>query len=242
MPIAESVDSIEQVSQNGILFDGRSIQTLIEFICELMSLDSKSLSLKDSVGDLDTGSDPNNSYDGQNKDRKANKEDLDKPSQGKRSEDQSFEGDTENGKNKHRDTNSNDPNAQSEDKPVEDVKEKDIEDVEEDLRNHPPRNISQEKILTVYNGYVGYIEIKMSGTNLENKINLNIPKEIIEIGLRDELRDQISEMMIIDITDTDDLGVKKENEHLKAFRTLFQGQMGEPLGRIYKTASGRSWR
>ncbi len=117
---------------------------------------------------------------------------------------------------------------------VECVSENDVKEVEKDLREYPPRDFKEEKKLEVYQGYIGFVEIHVFGAKLSEATTLAIPKELTELGLADDLRNNLSEKMRIDLSENIDLGVREVNELVKAFRLIFTKQMGKPLGRIYK--------
>ena len=112
--------------------------------------------------------------------------------------------------------------------------EEEIESVERHLREHPPRDFQKEKATEVYLGYVGFIEIHVTGASLASATTLAIPKELTELGLATDLRNRLSEKMRIDLSGTVDLGAKEVNRRVDAFREIFTRQMGPPLGRIYK--------
>lgn len=114
------------------------------------------------------------------------------------------------------------------------VSEEEVKKVEKDLREHPPRNFDKEKILEVYQGYIGFVEIHVIGATLSESTTLAIPKELTELGLAEELRNNLSEKMRIDLSDRVDLGASEVNKQVDAFRMIFTKQMGKPLGRIYK--------
>ena len=112
--------------------------------------------------------------------------------------------------------------------------EEEIDSVERHLREHPPRDFQKEKETEVYRGYVGFIEIHVTGASLAGVTTLAIPRELTELGLATDLRDRLSEKMRIDLSGTVDLGVKEVNRRVDAFREIFTRQMGPPLGRICK--------
>ena len=114
------------------------------------------------------------------------------------------------------------------------VTEKDIDEVDHELKVHPPRDFNKEKEIEVYQSYIGFIEIHLTGASLASKTTLAVPKELIELGLEKELRERLSESMRIDIRNRVDLGVNDVNKQVSAFREIFTKQMGQPLGRLYK--------
>ena len=71
--------------------------------------------------------------------------------------------------------------------------------IERNLREHPPRNFKKEKSTEVYQGYVGFIEIHVTGASLANSTTLAIPEELTELGLETDLRARLSEKMRIDL-------------------------------------------
>ena len=114
------------------------------------------------------------------------------------------------------------------------VDEKTIKEVETHLQEHPPRDFKEEKQTEVYQGYVGFIEIHVTGASLSGTTTLAIPKELTELGLETDLRNRLSERMRIDLSGSVDLGARDVNRRVDAFREIFTRQMGPPLGRIYK--------
>lgn len=115
-----------------------------------------------------------------------------------------------------------------------DVREQDLEQAELHLREHPPRDFRKEKATEVYQDYVGFIEIHVTGAGLSKATTLAIPDELTELGLGTDLRNRLSERMRIDLSDTVDLGAGNVNRRVDAFREIFTRQMGPPLGRVYK--------
>ena len=114
------------------------------------------------------------------------------------------------------------------------VDEETIKEVEAHLQEHPPRDFKEEKQTEVYQGYVGFIEIHVTGASLSGTTTLAIPKELTELGLETDLRNRLSERMRIDLSGSVDLGARDVNRRVDAFREIFTRQMGPPLGRIYK--------
>ena len=109
-----------------------------------------------------------------------------------------------------------------------------VKEVQAYLRQHPPRNFKEEKQTEVYQGYVGFIEIHVTGASLSAATTLAIPKELTELGLETGLRSKLSERMRIDLSGSVNLGAREVNKRVDAFRELFTKQMGPPLGRVYK--------
>ena len=109
-----------------------------------------------------------------------------------------------------------------------------LKQVERHLREHPPRDFRREKETEVYQGYVGFIEIHVTGASLASATTLTIPRELTELGLETDLRARLSEKMRIDLSGKVDLGASDVNKRVDAFREIFTRQMGPPLGRIYK--------
>ena len=114
------------------------------------------------------------------------------------------------------------------------LEEEQLEQVESHLREHPPRDFQKEKATEVYQGYVGFIEIHVTGASLASATTMAIPKDLTELGLETDLRARLSEKMRIDLSDKVDLGASDVNKRVDAFREIFTKQMGQPLGRIYK--------
>ena len=117
---------------------------------------------------------------------------------------------------------------------VSSLTEEDIKQVERHLREHPPRDFQKEKATEVYQGYIGFIEIHVTGASLATATTLAIPRKLTELGLESDLRDRLSERMRIDLSGVVDLGASEVNRRVDAFREIFTRQMGPPLGRIYK--------
>ena len=86
----------------------------------------------------------------------------------------------------------------------------------------------------MYQDYVGFVEIHVTGSSLSGTTTLAIPKELTELGLETDLRSRLSERMRIDLSGSIDLGARDVNRRVDAFREIFTRQMGPPLGRIYK--------
>ena len=114
------------------------------------------------------------------------------------------------------------------------VDEETIKEVETHMQEHPPRDFKEEKQTEVYQGYVGFIEIHVTGASLSGTTTLAVPKELTELGLETDLRNRLSERMRIDLSGSVDLGARDVNRRVDAFREIFTRQMGPPLGRIFK--------
>ncbi len=117
---------------------------------------------------------------------------------------------------------------------VDPVNESDINKVEKHLDEHPIRDFKSERWTEVYTGYVGFIEIHLTGARLSEKMTLTVPNEFKGIGLEDNLKKRLRETLQLDITDKVDLGAKDVNRRVDAFREIFTKNVGKPMGRIYK--------
>ncbi len=126
------------------------------------------------------------------------------------------------------------PDPTEPDLTVHDLSEQDLRQAESHLREHPPREFRKEKETEVYQDYVGFIEIHVTGAGLSKATTLAIPDELTELGLETDLRNRLSERMRIDLSGTVDLGARDVNRRVDAFREIFTKQMGPPLGRVYK--------
>ena len=117
----------------------------------------------------------------------------------------------------------------------ESITKEELDLAERAIEEHPPRDYAREREITVYSSFVGYIELRLAGASLSKGTRLKIPNELVELGLaEDELRKRINESVMINIEDEVDTGVRGINERLKAIRTLYTRQLGEPHGRIYR--------
>ena len=108
------------------------------------------------------------------------------------------------------------------------------------LIEHPVRDFKNEQKVDVYKSYVGFIEIHLTGSSLSKSTTLSIPDELIELGLEENLRSQLSETMRIDLSKYVELGAQEVNKRVDAFREIFTRQMGQPLGRIYKKSDWKT--
>ncbi len=117
----------------------------------------------------------------------------------------------------------------------ENITEAEVEQAEQAIEEHPPRDYAREREITVYTAFVGYIELRLAGASLATGARLKIPNELVERGLgENQLRARINESVRIDLDEEVDTGVRAINERLKAIRTLYTRQLGEPHGRIYR--------
>ena len=123
---------------------------------------------------------------------------------------------------------------------VENVCSEKIERVEKSLIEHPVRDFKNEQKVDVYKSYVGFIEIHLTGSSLSKSTTLSIPDELVELGLEENLRSQLSETMRIDLSKNVELGAQEVNKRVDAFREIFTRQMGQPLGRIYKKSDWKT--
>ena len=115
------------------------------------------------------------------------------------------------------------------------ITENEVEQAERSIEEHPPRDFAKEHKITVYSAFVGYIQLRLSGSSLGKGARLKIPNELVERGLgENEVRKRINENIKIDLEEEVDTGVKEINERIKAIRTLYTRQLGEPHGRIYR--------
>ena len=111
----------------------------------------------------------------------------------------------------------------------------DVEQAEDSIKEHPPRDYAKEREITVYTAFVGYIELRLTGASLGTGARLKIPHDLVERGLgEEEVRKRINESVRISLDDDVDTGVREINERLNAIRSLYTRQLGEPHGRIYR--------
>ena len=110
-----------------------------------------------------------------------------------------------------------------------------VEQAEQAIEEHPPRDYAKEREISVYTAFVGYIEMRLAGASLGKGARLKIPNELVERGLgENEVRKRINESVKINLEEDVDTGVREINERLNAIRTLYTRQLGEPHGRIYR--------
>ena len=110
-----------------------------------------------------------------------------------------------------------------------------VEQAEQAIEEHPPRDYAKEREISVYTAFVGYIEMRLAGASLGKGARLKIPNELVERGLGEsEVRKRINESVKINLEEDVDTGVREINERLNAIRTLYTRQLGEPHGRIYR--------
>ena len=222
-PIAERVDPIERVSVNGIWMEGREQRELLRWISRMMGEQATLQSAPDRDQQDIPAPCPQATYERDIAPDKAI--DLEKPS-----------ATVKDGTAEHPavEVVHHGPALVEPDVHVLDLHEENLKQVETHLREHPPRDFQKEKEAEVYQGYVGFIEIHVTGSSLSTATTLAIPKELTELGLETNLRDRLSERMRIDLSDSVDLGAREVNRRVDAFREIFTTQMGPPLGRVYK--------
>ena len=110
-----------------------------------------------------------------------------------------------------------------------------VEQAEQAIEEHPPRDYAKEREISVYTAFVGYIQMRLAGASLGKGARLKIPSELVERGLgENEVRKRINESVKINLEEDVDTGVREINERLNAIRTLYTRQLGEPHGRIYR--------
>lgn len=222
-PIAERVDPIEHVSVNGIWMEGFELGELRRWMGRMMGEQGPEQSASQGERSDTSQSGTNKGYDPIVLAQEAI--DQDEPSvianQGVTDESSSEAVDKR--------LVPAEPNVQ-----LHAVDEEKIKEVETHLQEHPPRDFTEEKQTEVYQGYVGFIEIHVTGASLSGTTTLTIPQEPTELGLEADLRNRLSERMRIDLSGSVDLGARDVNRRVDAFREIFTRQMGPPLGRIYK--------
>ena len=194
-PIAERVDSVENVSINGIWFDAHERLSLERELNALFGGAAKKR-------DEDSSDTVASNMDSQDKDAV--------------------------------ETNTQVPSNSRPVVKVAPVNRDALEREEKELEQHPPRDFKEEKETEVYSGYVGFIELRVTGASLADGTTLAVPKELTELGLEDSLRTRLTERIRIDLSDSVDLGAREVNRKVDAFRELFTHQMGPPLGRIFR--------
>jgi len=222
-PIAERVDPIDPVAVNGIWMEGSEQRELLCWISRMMGEQETSQSVPDlgwrdipashpqSIYEPDIG--PHESI-GSGKVDAASKEQT--------------------GEHSVSEVVHDDAVPIEPDVCVCDLQKQDLKQVEMHLHEHPPRDFRKEKDTEVYQDYVGFVEIQVTGASLSKATTLAIPDDLTELGLETDLRNRLSERMRIDLSDTVDLGARDVNRRVDAFREIFTKQMGPPLGRIYK--------
>ena len=213
-PNARRIDPMERVSVNGIFLEGQERLKLQELVCKLMGENQKTASQvandeerKEAAATEEVSLKVIRQANETDREAKPQPDEIDKEVI---------------------------PAPDEPEMNVRPVSEQKVKEVEKDLREHPPRNFDKEKILEVYQGYIGFVEIHVIGATLSESTTLAIPKELTELGLAEELRNNLSEKMRIDLSDRVDLGASEVNKQVDAFRMIFTKQMGKPLGRIYK--------
>ena len=222
-PIAERVDPIDSVSVNGIWMEGSEQRALLCWISRMMGEPETSLSVPDLGGRDISASRPEATYEpniGSHAGIDLGKQDATTKE--------------ETGKYPVSEVVHHGPAPIEPELPVLDLREQDLKQVELHLREHPPRDFRKEKETEVYQDYVGFVEIHVTGAGLSKATTLAIPDELTELGLGTDLRNRLSERMRIDLSGTVDLGARDVNRRVDAFREIFTKQMGPPLGRVYK--------
>jgi len=205
-PIAERVDSIEQVTVNGIWMEGVERRELQRWMCRMIGQrETSRLKTEIDRKEIDRGHEESNVLPGF-------EVSADPTSRVCGHECTPVEPDVH----------------------LVNVDGEEFKRVETHLREHPPRDFKKEKETEVYQGYVGFIEIHVKGAGLSRGTTLAIPKELTELGLETDLRRRLTERMRIDLSEKVDLGAKDVNRWVDAFREIFTRQMGPPLGRIFK--------
>ena len=222
-PIAERVDPIDRVSVNGIWMEGPEQGEFLSWIRRMMGEPETSQSVPD-LGRRDIpASRPEATYEPDI----GSHEGIDLERQDATAKEEA--GELPVSEVVHQSPAPIEPEL-----PVLDLREQDLKQVELHLREHPPRDFRKEKETEVYQDYVGFVEIHVTGAGLSKATTLAIPDELTELGLGTDLRNRLSERMRIDLSGTVDLGARDVNRRVDAFREIFTKQMGPPLGRVYK--------
>ena len=223
-PIAQRVDPIDRVSVNGIWMEGSEQRELLRWIGRMMGEQATSESTR--------GPGPQDTPALGSLTRSAPGAALDQLTRIEHTHD-AVEASTEEEPPRSEPVPELPPPDEPEVK-ISDLDEGHLKQVERHLREHPPRDFQKENETEVYQGYVGFIEIHVTGASLASATSLAIPKKLTELGLETDLRDRLSEKMRIDLSGTVDLGASDVNKRVDAFREIFTKQMGPPLGRIYR--------
>ena len=222
-PIAKRVDPIDRVSVNGIWMEGPEQRELLCWISRMMGEQETSQSVPD-LGRRDIPA----------SDSQTTCEPDIGPREGIDVGEQDATAKEETGEYSVSQVVHHGPAPIEPELHVLDLREQDLKQVESHLSEHPPRDFQKEKETEVYQDYVGFIEIHVTGATLAKATTLAIPDDLTELGLGTDLRNRLSERMRIDLTDTVDLGARDVNRRVDAFREIFTKQMGPPLGRVYK--------
>ena len=222
-PIAERVDPVDSVSVNGIWMEGPEQRELLYWISRMMGEPETSLS----VPDIDPRDIPPSRPQATYEPDVGLNEGIDRGKQDATAK-------AETGEYTVSEVVHHGPAPIEPELPVLDLREQDLKQVELHLREHPPRDFRKEKETEVYQDYVGFVEIHVTGAGLSRATTLAIPDELTELGLGTDLRSRLSERMRIDLSGNVDLGARDVNRRVDAFREIFTKQMGPPLGRVYK--------
>ncbi|MCY4265589.1 MAG: hypothetical protein OXE78_12150 [Gammaproteobacteria bacterium] len=206
-PIADSVDPREQVSVNGIWMEGEERR---ELLCCMSRIIGKKQSLLGAVStDYELISHGHN-YPVNNSEATV----------------------SENPKTRNyeeqQDSNPSEPDVQ-----VSDINEESI-DSELDKLNNTLKELEEENKTEKFRRHIGFIEIHVTGASLSKQTTVSVPKELIELGLEDNLRNRLSEKMRIDLRDKVDLGARDVNHLVDTFKEEFTQQLRRPLGRMFK--------
>ena len=223
-PIAQRVDPIDRVSVNGIWMEGSEQRELLRWIGRMMGEQATSQPTR--------GPEPQDTPALGSQARSAPGAALDQLTRIEQTQD-AVKVSTEEEPPRSEPVPELSPPDEPEVK-VSDLDERHLKQVERHLREHPPRDFQREQETEVYQGYVGFIEIHVTGASLASATTMAIPRELTELGLENDLRDRLSEKMRIDLSDKVDLGASDVNKRVDAFREIFTTKMGQPLGRIYK--------
>lgn len=171
-PIAERVDPIDSVSVNGIWMEGTEQCELLYWISRMMGEQETS----QSVPDLDWRDMPASAPEAPYEPDIGPLEGIDRG----RQDAAETEGTAE---YPLHEVVRHSPAPSEPDLTVSAVQEQDLKQVELHLREHPPRDFRREKETEVYQDYVGFVEIHVTGAGLSKATTLAIPDELTELGL-----------------------------------------------------------
>ena len=210
-PIAERVDPIDRVSVNGIWMEGAELHALRRWMNRMMGMQGPEESATHGAGS-DT---PHSAHLAQGS--------IDEEEVSARTNQRATgESSSEAVDQRHVPA---EPEAH-----LRTIDERTIEKVETHLKEHPPRDFKEEKQTEVYQGYVGFVEIHVTGASLSGATTLAVPKELTELGLEADLRSRLSERMRIDLSGSVDLGVSEVNKRVDAFQRNLHKANGAAAG------------
>src|SRR5207253_3579101 len=109
---------------------------------------------------------------------------------------------------------------------------KDLERIDQELKENPPQKFDAARKVRVYQGYFQFVELSLTGCQL-TRHTINIPKSLLNIAEDSDLRDRVrSTCRLVDDTCQFSRKLKNIEAKVAALRKNFIKSLGKDYGSV----------